>query len=124
MHASSIPGQCLRFQHWSRFGDTGEIEADADACAAAGTPAQHVVHSIGVLGLDVRRLQQARRKRWSDLIRMFEDGLDDPAVITAVARQELTPGENGELPAFFTTARSFFGPVAEAVLGEFPQAWI
>ena len=30
----------------------------------------------------------------------------------------------GDLPAFFTTARSFFGPVAEAVLGEHPQTWI
>ena len=107
-----------------RIRDTGEIEADSDACAAAGTPAQHVVHSIGVLGLDVRRLRQARRKRWSDLNRMFEDGLDDPDLITAVARQELTPGQNGGLPAFFTTARSFFGPVAEAVLGEHPQTWI
>ena len=55
---------------------------------------------------------------------MFENGLDDPDLITAVARQELTPGQNGELPAFFTTARSFFGPVAEAVLGEHPQTWI
>ena len=108
----------------ARIRDTGEMEADPDACAATDTPARHVTHSIGGLGLDVRRLRQARQKRWSDLNRKFEDGLDDPAVITAMARQELTPGENGELPAFFTTARSFFGPVAEAVLGEFPQAWI
>ena len=107
-----------------RIRDSGEMEVDPDACAATDAPARHVVHSIGVLGLDVRRLRQARRKRWSDLNRMFEEGLDDPVVITAVARQELTPGENGELPAFFTTVRSFFGPVAEAVLGEHPQAWI
>ena len=107
-----------------RIRETGDMEADPDACAATGTPARHVSYSIEVLGLDVRRLRQARRKRWSDLNRMFEEGLDDPVVITAVARQELTPGENGELPTFFTTARSFFGPVAEAVLGEHPQEWI
>ena len=104
--------------------DSGEIEADPDACAATGVPAEHVAHTIGLLGLDVRRLRQARRRRWSDLGRLFEDGLDDPDLIAEAARQELTPGQGGNLPAFFTTARSFFGPVAEVVLGDHPQAWI
>ena len=104
--------------------DSGEIEAAPVACAATGIPAEHVAHNIGVLGLDVRRLRQARRRRWHDLNRMIENGLNDLDLITEAARQELTPGENDDLPAFFTTARSFFGPVAEVVLGEHPQAWI
>ena len=81
-------------------------------------------NTIGKLGLDVRRLQVARRRRWSDLNRILADSLDDPNFVTVVARHELTPEENGHLPPFFTTARSFFGPVAESVLGEHPQAWI
>ena len=104
--------------------DSGEIEADPDACVATGVPAERVAHTIGLLGLDVRRLRQARRRRWSDLGRLFEDGLDDPDLIAKAARQELTPGQGGDLPAFFTTARSFFGSVAEVVLGEHPQTWI
>ena len=107
-----------------RVRDSGEIEADPRACAETEIPAENVGHTIGMLGLDVRRLQVARRRRWSDLNKMFVDGLDDPDLVTEVARQELYPGENGHLPAFFTTARSFFGPVAETVLGEHPQVWI
>ena len=107
-----------------RIRDTGEIEADAVACAETEIPVEHVAYTIEKLGLDVRRLQAARRRRWSDLSKIFVDGLDDPDMVTEVARQELTPGENGHLPVFFTTARSFFGPVAETVLGEHPQVWI
>ena len=108
--------------------DTGEIEADPDACAATGIPAEHVTHTIRMLGLDVRRLRQARRRRWSDLNSylngMLEDGLDAPDLISEAARQELMPGQGGDLPDFFTTARSFFGPVAEGVLDECPRTWI
>ena len=50
--------------------------------------------------------------------------LDDPRLITRAAQQELGLDGRGALPAFFTTARSFFGAAAEAVLGEFPQVWI
>lgn len=107
-----------------RVRDSGEIEADPRACAETEIPTENVAHTIGMLGLDVRRLEVARRRRWSDLSKMFVDGLDDPDLVTEVARQELTPGENGHLPVFFTTARSFFGPIAEIVLGEHPQAWI
>ena len=103
---------------------SGEIDADPDACAATGVPAEHIAHTIGLLGLDVRRLRQARRRRWSDLGRLFEDGLDDLDLIAEAARQEFTLGQGGGLPDFFTTARSFFGPVADVVLGERPQAWI
>ena len=107
-----------------RVRDSGEIEADPRACAETEIPAENVAHTIGMLGLDVRRLQVARRRRWSDLNRILVEGLDDPDLVTEVARQELTLRENGHLPAFFTTTRSFFGPVAESILGEHPRAWI
>ena len=107
-----------------RVRDTGEIEADSRACAETEIPVEHVAHTIEMLGLDVRRLRLARRRRWSDLNKMLVDGVDDPDSITEAARQELTPEQTGHLPVFFTTARSFFGPVAETVLAEHPQAWI
>lgn len=107
-----------------RVRDTGEIEADPDACAATEIPYEHMAWTIETLGLDVRRLQRARQRRWSGLNKMFEDGLDDPDLIIEAARQELIPGEDGRLPAFFTTARWFFGPVADIVLAEPPQTWI
>ena len=104
--------------------DTGEIEVDPRACAETETPAEHVSHSIETLGLDVRRLRMARRRRWSDLNTVFEACRDDPNLITAIARQELIPKEDGQLHAFFTTARSFFGPIAETLLGKHPRTWI
>lgn len=107
-----------------RVRNTGEIEFDADACAAAEIPVEHVAYTIDLLGLDVRRLRMARRRRWIDLIKTLEEGIDDSGLITDAARRELTPDADGCLPAFFTTARSFFGPVAETVLGEHPQSWI
>ena len=102
---------------------TGEIEADLNACTDRGVPVEHVRYTIRMLGLNVRRLIRTRRKRWSDLNTMFGN-LDDPNLITGAAQQELGLDGHGSLPAFFTTARSFFGAAAEAVLGEFPQVWI
>ena len=102
---------------------TGEIEADSNACMATGVPAVYVRSTIGMLGLNVRRLQRARHKRWSDLIANFGE-LENPDRITAAARQELALDRRGHLPAFYTTARSFFGPAAETVVGEPPHAWI
>ena len=102
---------------------SGEIEADSHACTAMGVPVAQVRDTNRLLGLNVRRLQQARRRRWNDLNRMFGN-LDNPRLIATAARQELTPDRRGRLPAFFTAARSFFGQAAEAVVGEPPQAWI
>ena len=94
---------------------TGEIEADSNACMATGVPADHVRNTIGMLGLNVRRLQRARQQRWSDLLASF-GGLENPDWVTAAARQELALDQRGHLPAFFTTARSFFGLVPRPLL--------
>ena len=36
----------------------------------------------------------------------------------------LTPDENGRLDPLFTTNRSYFAPLGEAILAEKPQEWI
>ena len=43
--------------------------------------------------------------------------------MTEAARDELLPA-NGRLRRFFTTSRSYFGPIAEQVLDEPPRAWV
>ena len=101
--------------------NTGEIEADETACANSGFHVEHVRRTIEILGLNVRRLKQARQRKWRDLNEVYMGELD--TLGTEAARAELTLG-NSVLPQFFTTARTFFGPFAEVVLGEPPQDWI
>ena len=105
-----------------RVRSTGEIEADSDACAATGFQVERVRQTIKMLGLNVRRLKRARQKKWRNLNEVYGNLLE--SLGTAAARQELTLGQGGYLSAFFTTARSFFGPIAETILDERPQVWI
>ena len=49
--------------------------------------------------------------------------LGDSELRYETARSELLP-VGGLLPAFFTTARCFFGPLAERVPDDPPRAWI
>lgn len=101
--------------------NTGEIEADATACANSGFQVEHVRRTIEILGLNVKRLVRARQRKWRNLNDIYTDDLD--TLGTEAARVELTLGDNG-LPPFFTTARTFFGPFAETVLNEPPREWI
>ena len=104
-----------------RVRSTGEIEADVTACETAGFQVAHVRRTIEILGLNVKRLVQARQRKWRDLNDKYATDLEERG--TEAARAELTLGENG-LPPFFTTARTFFGPLAEPVLEEPPREWI
>lgn len=104
-----------------RVRNNGEIEADATACATAGFQVAQVRRTIKILGLNVRRLVRARQRKWRDLNDVYADDLDEQG--TEAARAELMPGENG-LPPFFTTARTFFGTLAETALEEPPREWI
>ena len=77
-------------------------------------------------GLNARRLRIARERRWralSDAWGEWTERLSDPDQMHEAARRELLPA-NGRLSQFFTTARSYFGPLAERVLDEPPRAWI
>lgn len=102
----------------------GRIEADEDACTAAGVPVRSVRRTIGTLCLNVERLRRARARRWRALNANWGDWLDDAEVLAAAARAELLPDDAGRLPRFFTTSRSFFGPLGEQILAEEPRGWI
>ena len=101
----------------------GWIEADAEACAAAGVPADHLTRTIEMLNLNARRLLVARAKWWSALSDAWGELGGDADQMNTAARRELFPAD-GRLRKFFTTSRCYFGPVAERVLDEQPQAWI
>ena len=102
----------------------GRIVADESACASADVDAGRVNGTIDILGLNVERLRLAREKRWRALSESWRDHFHDSQVMQEAARLELSPGDDDRLPRFFTTSRSYFGPVAEAILAEAPQAWI
>ena len=111
-----------------RVGYDGRIRADAEACQDASFD---VNKTIEILGLNVERLRRAREKHWRALSENFQKLFDDPQIIQndpqiiqEAARMELLPGQDNRLPRFFTTSRSYFGPVAERILEEAPQEWI
>ena len=107
-----------------RVRPNGKIRADANACSSAGIAPERVTHTIEILGLNVERLRRAREKRWNALKNSWNTHWDDLDVINAAARMELLPDRANSLSKFFTTTRSYFGPLAERVLEQQPQAWI
>lgn len=100
----------------------GRLEPDETACAAAGFDPAHVRDTIRLLGLNCERLRVSRADRLQNLGAMFNDM--DAEVLIAAARRDLLPDQEGRLPRFFTTTRSFFREAAERVLADEPQAWI
>ena len=107
-----------------RVRPNGKIRADANACSSAGIAPERVTHTIEILGLNVERLRWAREKRWAALKNSWNTHWDDLDVINAAARMELLPDRANSLSKFFTTTRSYFGPLAERLLEQQPQAWI
>ena len=106
-----------------RFHD-GRLEADQGACAAHDVNSNHVENSIELLGLNVRRLRLARLKRWQNLSDVLVEDTDDAMVLELMARIELLPRNDGALSKFFTTTRTYFGPLSERILAEGHQTWI
>ena len=106
-----------------RVRDDGSIETDAKACRAEGVSADHVTRTIEVLNLNARRLCVAREKRWRALNDAWGQESVDPDRMVEAARDELLPA-NDRLRKFFTTSRSYFGPIAEQVLDEQPRVWV
>ena len=109
----------------TRVRPNGRIEADNSACETAGWSANEVEETIRILGLNVRRLQRARRDYWSNLSKQMPEYRDhpNPNAMRDWARRRLLP-QNGSLPKFFTTNRSYFGQWGERVLAEVPRDWI
>ena len=100
----------------------GRIEADAPSCKRMGVPQNIVEKTISVLNLNAGTLWQARRDYRKLLVRQMAKYPSLPAR-QAWAGRVLLPGPNGALPKFFTTGRSFFGPLGEQVLRRHPQGW-
>ena len=103
--------------------DDGRIEADVAACTSERVSAGDVTRTIEVLNLNAPRLRIQRERRWMALNDAWGELFDDTDAIRDAARTELLP-VGGGLPEFFTTRRSYFGPVAERILMEQPRAWI
>ena len=101
----------------------GTMEAEAAACESIGESSDQVQRTIEILGLNVRRLRDARERRWRALNDAWKDHLDDLDVMEGAARTELLP-KYGCLPRFFTTNRSYFGSASERILAERPRSWV
>lgn len=107
----------------TRVRPDGRIEADTDACAAADWSADRVEKTIRILGLNVQRLQTARKDYWSNLSNKMSAYRDNPDAAESWARSRLLP-RNGGLSKFFTTNRSYFGELGERILAKEPCDWI
>lgn len=101
----------------------GRIDADANACQVAERSANEVEKSIDILGLNVPRLKRARKDYWDNLKQMMDKYKGDPNAIKLWARNQLLP-QSGKLRKFFTTSRSYFGPLGERILAEEPRNWV
>ena len=106
--------------------DNGLIEADENACQMVGFLPDHVTRTIEILNLNAERLRLARENRWNGLNEEWQliDDIDDPDMMDDWIRSELMPDEDGRLVSFFTTSRSYFGPLSESILAQRPQTWI
>lgn len=101
----------------------GRIEADASACQAAKRSANDVEKTIEILGLNVQRLQRARKDYWNNLMQVMGEYQGDSNAIRNWAQNWLLP-QSGNLRKFFTTSRSYFGELGERILAEEPRDWI
>ena len=97
-------------------GYDGRIRANELACEKANIDVRRVDRTIGILGLNVERLRRARERRWSALSDNWQDRLHDREAMEGAARTELLPTEDNCLMRFFTTSRSYFGPLGEEIL--------
>ena len=104
----------------------GRIEVDENACESVDISAARVIRAIEILNLNAERLRLAREKQWNNLEEEADQigDPDDPDIMEAWIRSVLMPDDAGRLVPFFTTTRSYFGPLAERVLEQQPQAWI
>ena len=104
----------------------GRIEVDEKACESEGIPTTRVTRTIEILNLNAERLRVAREKQWNNLEEEADQigDPDDSDIMEAWIRSVLMPADAGRLVSFFTTTRSYFGPLAKRVLEQQPQAWI
>ena len=102
----------------------GKVIVNPDACKSVSIPTCCVETTIEILGLNVRRLKEARAKRWEHLTDSWGGDITDPVLMRLAAQDALLPKSDSTLRKFFTTSRSYFGSTAEAVLRGNPGTWI
>lgn len=107
-----------------RVNSEGVIEEDENAGAVSGIAVCRVKATAALLGLNVARLQRARRSQWEGLTDALARCIGVPGATERLARQMLLPDSDGNLHKFFTTSRSRLGALGERILEEPPQAWI
>ena len=101
----------------------GRVHADPKICRSEDETAR-IEKTIAMLGLNVERLRAARERRWRDLFDTWAPYFEKARTMIQAAEQELLPREDGRLPSYFTTRRSFFGSHAEQVLGQAADGWV
>ena len=105
----------------------GQITVDETACRDAGLSAVQLDRTISILGLNTPRLKKGRLNCLDVLYENMQwcmDSGDFQSCVRQWACGELLPDDDGVLPEFFTTRRSYFSPDAEIVLAMQPQSWI
>lgn len=110
-------------------GEDGTIAGVSDGCRSQGIDLKSVDGHIERLKLNVERLRIRRETIWRELAMSFEVIRDLPEDqhtdhFTALAESQLLPNHDDKLAPFFTTTRSFFGPLAETILARPPQPWV
>ena len=110
------PGPLPALPSVTKVYPNGRIEADVRACARCEVDADRVNRTIEILSLNVERLRVPRERRWRALSRNWSHYFDDPDVMESAACSELLPDQDGDLPRFFTTNRSYFGSYGERLL--------
>jgi predicted component of type VI protein secretion system len=109
--------------------EDGVLSADPASCAAQGVNVTSVEKHILGLRLNVGRLRNQREAVRAALTQTYQifSELQQPTFqqqLIAFAESQLLPNGSNRLSPFFTTSRSFFGPVAEQILKQPPHAWI
>lgn len=124
-HADFVDPRLLpAFPALFRVNSEGVIEVDESASAVSGISVCLVKATATLLGLNVARLQRARRSQWEALTGALARSIGVPGALEQLARKILLPDNDGNLHKFFTTSRSRLGALGERILEEPPQAWI
>lgn len=103
----------------------GGIAPSSANCANGGYSEVRVGATIALLNLDCPRLRNARKAIYDyldgQLASYLAQYVDTEAALTALAQDLINLDSDARLPAFITTFRSYFGAIAEQVLGAIPD---
>jgi uncharacterized protein (TIGR02646 family) len=112
-----------------RVSESGKLIPNEAIWGLSPYSMEYVATHIEELGLNSKRLKNARAKIYQELLESFaafdeQSSADRDSSILRLAEQQLLPGPNGETSPFFTTSRSFFAEISEKILEPQPQLWV